>query len=174
MIVLVDGYVSVAYIKIWNIVVDVLNLGLEMYPNSAVVLFFILGWSISVSFEAIRFEIDSATNKQMTDDVFTLQLDKWKRIHLASCQATDLLNHCFGIILLTEITFIFMDVIAGTFFLLFAFIEDNIVADAWMPLSLSFISLNLLHLLALSYIADIISIEVIQFNIFNQFFNICT
>ena len=159
---LVEGYRVSPYGSLLSLVVDLLATTFRIYSPSALALFCILGWTVSTSFRAIRLEIEDAARscEQYTDRTAASRLMKWKRSHLAVCECAHQLNRTFGILLLIEITFIFFDVITGSFFILFAIVENTTTSGTWVPLTVSWNAFHLTNLLVMTSVSDKLSHEV--------------
>jgi 7tm Chemosensory receptor len=164
---LVEGYRVSPYGSLLSLVVDLLATTFRIYSPSALALFSILGWTVSTSFRALRHEIEDAAKscEQFTDRTAASRLMKWKRSHLAVCECAHQLNRTFGIILLIilliiEITFIFFDVITGSFFILFTIVENTTTSGTWVPLTVSWNAFHLTNLLVMTSVSDKLTHEV--------------
>ena len=99
----------------------------RIYATTGQMLFYLLCRIISENYVNIRKEIEIIKNIIRLDvDFVSDRLTELAHQHLLVCQCVDKLNQCFGLILLIEITCIFVNEINAAMYLLVAlYINSN-------------------------------------------------
>ena len=161
---IIGGYLSASEISYLTIADDIVAYSTDIYPLSALLLFGVLGWSISKSFKTIREQMNETARKaaKLSQIEVAELLIKWRRSYMILCKSAKRLNRCFGWILLIEIPYIFVEFIFTSFFIIYSTTGNNKITKniAWILMSLSIKIFCLLQLFAISYVADVISKEV--------------
>ena len=161
---IIGGYISASEISYLTIADDIVAYSTDIYPLSALLLFGVLGWSISKSFKTIREQMNETARKaaKLSQIEVAELLIKWRRSYMILCKSAKRLNRCFGWILLIEIPYIFVEFIFTSFFIIYSTTENIKMTRtiAWILMSLSIKIFCLLQLFAISYVADVISKEV--------------
>jgi 7tm Chemosensory receptor len=161
---IIGGYISTSEFSYLTVADDIVAYSMDVYPLSALLLFGVLGWSISKSFRTIRKEINDTTKKavKLSQMEVAELLIKWRRCYMIVCKSAKRLNRCFGWILLIEIPYIFVEFIFTSFFIIYSTTENIkiIKTISWILLSASIKIFCLIQLFVISYVADVIPKEV--------------
>lgn len=124
-------------------------LATKIYPTTAMVLFCIFSLIISQQLKAVEDQVVSLihpTYTQNAENITRTTLTKLQSQHIQIYLSTDLLNRCFGFILLIDIPFQFIGIINTTMsffmngslsnwlycFLQLVFIINHVVNMAWI------------------------------------------
>ena len=116
------------------ILLNVLWWSSNIYATTGRMLFYLLCRIISENYVNIRKEIELLKNNIFViEDFVSVRLSKLSHRHLLVCQCVDQLNESFGLILLIEITYIFINEISTAMYLLTTIYTANWL---WLPISL--------------------------------------
>lgn len=98
----------------------------KIAPVSTVVLYVSIAWLISLSYEAIKTDIDHC--KEINNG----KIRSWKRNLLLADEIVDEISLCFGLIIFIAITFIFIDSVTHAYY-----VSNNILMTSWTDFSVA-------------------------------------
>lgn len=104
---------------------NVIGWSTKIYATTGRMLFHILCRIISENYINLRKEIELIKSSILDGDVVSDRLTKLAHQHLLICQCADKLNKSFGLILLIEITCIFINEINLAMYLLMSIYTDS-------------------------------------------------
>ena len=142
-----------------HVALDVATTLPHIYATGIVMFGSVLCWSAAESLRAVRREIQNSRSLVpfLERDGFAQQILWWTEKQNLVCQLVEHINQSFGFIILVEISYAFVSIIATSFYILVGVTStryDSLILSAFITFR------NLFHLWIITYLADIITEEV--------------
>ena len=148
----------------WDyVIMDSTSVFMFVYTGMAQILFCVLAWYTSMNFEALKREI--AQQRTTTNRSFDDQLLAWYHTYNLICASVDVINRCFGPLLICCVTFTFGGIVSSTYYVVRALMEGRSLSQ--LAMSTSFLLEYFVYFYLMTYSADRVRVKVIRSSVFD-------